>query len=277
MIRRHGDDGYAMVAAIAALAVFGYIAFAMLAAERGHLADVAATRAQARLAAAADGALVLAAERLRTDWRIDSRVYRETIDGVAVTLRIEDERGKIRLNQLTDDQVRRMFEAADAPPMRVAALTDAFLDWRDGDDERRADGAERDDYARRGIMPRNGNLHSVGELAFIAGLDRRTFDRIAPAATVFFGTGSFSPETAQPLAIAVMTEAGEDSPEAIERQRALAGQRTALEFTDRPDLRGRPLTVRIRAEDGDGGRLEQATIIEYPAGASGPWTVRYRD
>lgn len=280
-MRRRRDAGYALVAAVAALAAFAYIAYAMLAAERGALAGVGADRVQAALSAAADAGLVIAAERLTGDprerWQIDSRPYRVGLGTVAITVRIEDERGKIRLNQLDDGQIRLLFESAGATGKRGDELADAFMDWLDDDDEARARGAEAPAYAARGIVPRNGALRSVEELALIRGMDARTYGRIAAAATVFFGnSGGFSPDTAQPLAIAVMTGVGMGAPQVIARERELAGALPALAIGDPPNIAARPLTVRVVAEDGQGGRLERATIIEFPAGPSRGWVIRYR-
>lgn len=281
---RHADAGYALLAAIAAVAVFGYIAFAMLAAERGGLAGAIAEGKRAQLSAAADGALVLAATRLSVreagvaPWRIDGRPYRATIGAVDVVIRIEDERGKIRLNDLDDDQVRLLFESAGVQGRAVDELTDAFLDWTDGDDAPRPFGAEATAYAQSGYRPRNGPFLTVGEIALIRGMTPALYARIAPAATVFFGAGgSFSPQTAAPLAIAVMTGGGLQSKDVIDRQRAIAGQRTALEPESALDLAARPLTIRVIASDNGGARLERVTIIEFPRGVPGSWEIRYQE
>lgn len=280
--RPAGEEGYALIAAVVAMALFSYIAYAMLAAERGALAGISALKAQARLAAAADAGLVLAATRVGGTgagprWSIDSRPYRARFDDIDLAIRIEDERGKIRLAALSEDQARLMFENAGVGGRRLDELTDAFLDWTDSDDERRPYGAEAEDYRMQGIRPRNGALRTMGELARIRGMDRMTYDRIAPAATLFFGeSGGFSPSTAQPLAVAVMTGTGMGSPQVIERQRELAGQRVAIDLGEAVDLRARALTVRIVARDRDGGQLTRATIIEFPQGR-GSWEIRYRN
>lgn len=279
---RQPEEGFALVTALIALALFAAIAFAMLATEKGNLAGVAAHDAQARLVAAADAGVVLAAARLSTPggnrWRIDGRAYRLDWNGLALTIRVEDERGKIRLNDLTDAQARLMFEGAGASGRRVDELADALLDWIDPDDDPRPYGAEAADYARLGYAPRNGALRTVSELALVRGMDRGIYARIAPAATVFFGgAGGFDPANAHPLALAVMMETGMDSPEVIERKRALAGQRTALEPDSASSLAGRPLTIRVTADDGQGARLERSTIIEFPSPALDRWEIRYQD
>jgi general secretion pathway protein K len=281
--KRGSQDGFALVTALAAVAIFGFIAFAMLAAEKGNMAGVIAQGEQARLAAAADAGLVIAASHLSATgmgaqpWRIDGRAYALRYRDVALAIRIEDERGKIRLNDLSESQVRLMFESAGVTGRRVDDLTDAFLDWTDSDDEARPNGAEAAAYQRQGYRPRNGALTTVSELALIRGMDRTLYERLAPVSTVFFGgAGAFDPTTASPLAMAVMMESGMGSPEIIARQREMAGQRTALELGDRPPLGARPLTVRITAQLPDGAKLERATIIEFPDAVPGRWEIRYQ-
>lgn len=283
-MRGEGDRerGYALLAAVAGLAAFGYIAFAMLAAERGGLAVSSAIQARARLAAATDAGLVMAAVHVAARdgaarWHIDSRPYVTRFDGIDLTIRIEDERGKIRLDRLDESQVTLMFESAGARGRQLDRLRDSYLDWTDDDDEARLFGAESADYSRQGIVPRNGPVQSVSELFRISGMTRQIYDRIAPAATVFFGnSGGFSVPTAQPLALAVITGVGMGAPQVIARQRELAGQRAALGPDASGSIAARALTVRVLAQDGSGGRLERSTIIEFPEGPSGHWVIRMR-
>jgi len=281
--RRAGEDGYALLAAVGALALFGWIAFTVTAAGRGGVASAGAIVEQARLAAAAEAGLALAvnhlAARNRADrWSIDARPYQERFDGIRITVRIEDERGKIPLNRIDEAQVRLMFEALGLPEDRVAALTDAFIDWRDDDDMARPLGAEAEWYGAAGVRPRNGDLRSIDELMQIKGFDPDLYARLSRSVTVWPGmSGAFEPANADPLAIAVMTRAGMGSPQVIERQRELAGQRPAQSIAPDVELAGRPLTVRVTADHGVEGRMEQATVIEFLRRGSGEWGIRYRE
>jgi general secretion pathway protein K len=60
----------------------------------------------------------------------------------------------------------------------------------------------------------------------------------------------------------------------IERQRELAGQRTAIDITPDVDLIRRPLTVRVTVTDGRGGRFQAAPVIELTGLRERPFVVR---
>ena len=277
------DRGFAMVAAVAGIAAFAWIGLEAIAANRGAIAGVDAHAERAELEAAADAGLMLAIHGLATPdrtqrWSFDSRPRNVKFGDADLTITVEDERGKIPLNSIEDDQVRAMFEAAGAEGERLDGLVDAFEDWRDEDDDRRADGAEAADYLAQGIRPRNGQFLDVDELMQIKGMDRRIFDRLAPNLTVFFGnTGGFSPRTAQPLALAVMSGHGGDDPASIDRERDLEGEAPALQIEDDVSLVGRDLTVRVVARDGRGGGFRRAAVIELTGSAAQPYWIRYVD
>jgi general secretion pathway protein K len=66
------------------------------------------------------------------------------------------------------------------------AIGDAVLDWRDGDDLVRAQGAEKDAYQRAGsaYVPRNAPLTRWDEFLRIRGVTQSLADRITPYLTV---------------------------------------------------------------------------------------------
>jgi general secretion pathway protein K len=133
---RSGEDGFALVAALGAAMLLALIAYTVLASDRAAIADLEAQQTRARLEAAADAAVATAIEGLDAPagrrWPIDGSSRTLDVDGQAVEVAVEDERGKIPLKSLTPDQARRLFKAAGASGGRLDQLTDSFLDWRDG-------------------------------------------------------------------------------------------------------------------------------------------------
>ncbi len=274
------EAGYAMVAAVAAIALLGLMSLGLVAAGAGMTAGVAAEVERARLMAAADAGLAIAASRLAEPdrarrWSIDGRTRNLRFAGTDLIVRIEDERGKIPLNQLTEEQVRAMFESFGAPPEIAATQADAFLDWIDDDDEARENGAEAPYYAPLGRRPRNGALHSLGELLLIRGITADVYDRLNGAASIYSNEREgFDERYAAPLALSVMSGGGLDSPAVIDRERELAGQRPAIELADAETLVGRPLTIRVVALRPGGGRFTRATLIELTGRDTQPYVVR---
>lgn len=273
------DDGYALVAAIVSVAAFAYVAFAVLAVDRGAMAVGEARQTQARLEAAADAGIALALHGLGQPdgparWSLDSRPTRTSFDGANLTILIQDEFGKIPLGRLDEAESRRMFEAAGLKGARLDAATDAFLDWVDDDEDPRPAGAEDETYASQGLRTRDGRMRTLEELAQIRGMDAATVAALADIATVWADEGFFSPTNADPRVVGVMSEGGLDSPEAIQRRRERAGQRTALDTNEAPRLIGRPLTVTAVAEDGAGGRAVRSVVAVLTGRRETPVFIR---
>jgi general secretion pathway protein K len=270
------------VAAVVGVAAFAYVASAVLAVDRGALAGAAAQQTRTRLEAAADAGLALALHGLGQPggterWSLDARPVRTSFDGVALTVVVEDEYGKAPLGRLTEAQARRLFEAAGVRGARLDTLTDAFLDWTDGDDEPRPAGSEDAAYADRGLRSRDAPALTIEELAELRGMDPATLAALAPAVTVWADRGFFAETYAHPVALAAMTEGGADSPAVIQRRRERAGQVAALPAGEPVRLTGRPLTIRVVAEDGQGGRFERSAVVQLTGRPEAPYRVRQLD
>lgn len=274
------EQGYAMLAAVVAIAVLALMSLALIDTGRGLALGVVADAERARLAAAADAGLAIAVrnhtepDRARR-WSIDGRPRRLRFAGTDLIITIEDERGKIPLNQLADEQVRALFETLGSSGAVLEAQTEAFLDWRDDDDEVRPNGAEAPYYAPLRRIPRNGALRSVEEMALIRGITPDMVDRLRGTATAYRDLREgFDDRFATPLALSIMSGGGLGSPAVINRERELAGQRVAIELAEAESLVGRPLTVRVAARRPGGSRFDRATVIELTGRRDTPFVVR---
>lgn len=275
--RRPGEEGYALLTAVLAMAMLAAISVTLIGTTRVALDGAGADYAHAKLAAADDAGLVLALHQLtlvesERRWAPDGRTHRLRFDGIGLSISIEDEHGKVPLNRIDDAQARALFAAAGVGGDSLDALTDAFLDWRDPDGLVRAHGAEAAYYAPLGRAPRNGPLHSLEELLGVRGMTPALLARLRPAVTVSGGQGSgFDERFAQPLAIRVM---GGSEVSAIQRERELAGERPALTMTQGESLVARALTIRVEARDGAGGALGRSALVELTGHAELPFVVR---
>jgi general secretion pathway protein K len=278
--RRDGEDGYAILAAIIAIAVLGLMSLSLIDTGRGIALGALSEAERARLAAAADAGLAYAVVNLsRPDrasrWSIDGRARNVSFAGTDLLITVEDEHGKVPLNQLSDEQARALFEELGASGLALAVQTDAFLDWIDDDDEPRANGAEVDYYTPRRIVPRNGELRSVEELLHIRGLTPDILRKLRGKATAGRNQGTgFDDRFATPLALSIMSGSGPNSAAVISRERELAGQRVAIDLAEEESLVGRPLTVRVEARRPGGGHFERATLIELTGRREAPYVVR---
>jgi general secretion pathway protein K len=279
MHRRRGEEGYALVAAVAAIAVFATVSLGVMAATRSALVGGIADSDAARAAAAADAGLILAVDGLLATapedrWAIDGRVRTLGFDGAGLAIRIEDERGKIPINLAEESQLTALLELAGLSGDKLRIARDSLEDWIDDDDEPRPDGAEADYYRATGIRPRNGALLSLGELRRVRGFDAALIERIRPLVTVTFGTGGFDARFAQPGAIGIMQGGGEGSPAAIARRRELEGQQTAFAPTSDIALIGRPLTIIVDASLPGGAHCRRTAIISLTGDRTQPYIIR---
>jgi general secretion pathway protein K len=279
---RSGERGYAMLAAILGIAAFSYVGFEAIAENRGVVSEVQAENERAKLSAACDAGVALvvsglASKSKKQQWPIDGVARTLNFDDVALSVTVEDERGKVPLNGVNEDQVRQLFAAAGVSGPRLDTLVDSFEDWLDPDDDRRPNGAESKDYLSQGYKPRNGGFHTITELRSIRGMDDALYARVAPAVTVFFGeSGGFSESTSQLLALEALSEVGPTSPEVVERQQELAGQKPSPVLANPPYLIGRTLTVRVEAKRA-GADIKRSAILELTGNSADPVWIRYLD
>lgn len=271
------DRGYALVAAIVAVAAFGYIAFEVLAADRGQIAGVGARVEQAKLQAAADAGLMLAIHNLgdpdpTRHWPIDGSIRLSDFDGTNLAIAIQDERGKAPLDGLNATQARALFENAGAADTRVDALVAELSNFQFGDEQPDPDAPPAAGDAGLYGTIRQGGFRTVGDLMALKDMDATLFERVAPAVTVFFGeSGPFEPNNAGPLARATMTADEDTTPDLLAQGNA-----------DRPPPRqadvnmvGRTLTVSVVAVDRRGARAHRVAIVELTGFSPEPYWIRY--
>jgi general secretion pathway protein K len=279
-MKRDREKGYAMLAAILGIAAFSYIGFEVIAEGRGVVSEVQAENERAKLTAACNAGIQIAVANLaskdkRQQWPIDGLARTIKFDDVTLSIAVEDERGKLPLNGVNEDQIRQLFSAAGIAGPRLDTLVDSFEDWLDPDDDRRPHGAELADYLSQAYKPRNGGFHTVSEIRLIQGMDDDLYARVAPNVTAFFGeSGGFSESTSQILALEALSEVGPTSPEVLEREQELAGQKQSPLIASPPLLTGRTLTVRVKASRA-GAEIRRSAIIELTGSPADPVWMRY--
>jgi general secretion pathway protein K len=274
---RRRERGFAMIAAVAAVGFFGYLALVAVAGGRGAVDSAEAGLVRARLSADADAGLALAIHELALSeptrrWSLTDPPRRVGFQGARLTITVEDENGKIPVNFIRAEQLHRLFDLAGADPGQIDALVAAFIDLR-GDPrpggETSADAAVLDPR----IAAQRGPLTSLDELLLLPGMSPALFARIAPALTVHAATPTFDPRTASPLALAVMAPSAPNGPAPSEQVRDRTGAMSAAPAAP-ISLAGRTLALRVDAEDGQGGRFSRTEIVEFTGAAVRPYVVR---
>ena len=112
-----------------------------------------------------------AAANLAAAWQGSQESHQVQMPGGTVQVRVEDEGGKLNINQASEENLTDLFTALEFTPEQVRTMVDSILDWRSGGDQPRPYGAKSSYYL--GLDPpyvaRNGPLEAVEELGWVRG------------------------------------------------------------------------------------------------------------
>jgi general secretion pathway protein K len=195
--------GFALVSVLWAAIILAVIAASIMASGRSD-ARISRSRATAAQGIAlADAGINAATYRLlardpAVHPPLDGTPFRIDIEGRTITVRVQDEAGKIDLNVAPAALLLRLLSATGLDPEAAQAETDRILDWREGGDLRRLNGAKQEDYRLAGYSygPRGAAFLSIDELRLVMGMTPELYERLKPAITVVSQLGSIDPAVA---------------------------------------------------------------------------------
>ena len=266
---RRRERGVVLLGAVAALGALALVATGLAttaAVDRRRTADaLESLQADALTRSAVVTAAVLLGEEASTDEQDSPRsawahpVARQQIGPGWVEVTVEDEARRLDLNAPGVEVILgRLLRRLGLDP----DLADALADWTDRDDVERPHGAERDWYRRRvpALVPPNGPLGSVSELAFLRAADARAVERLRPFVTVA-GEPRLNPNTAPPE----LLEAWLDDPQ---RAGDILAQRaqTLVQCDDLPPCTTRAQHYLVRATVGVGRVRRRVEAVVWAAG-----------
>ena len=198
--------GVALLTATVLLVMISLVALEQTIVAKPRRLVVAAIRDRAELEAAANGGVeharatlshlleVGAMQSVRDAARVvdawssaDGMVLTSPPDGeLQYRVTIADAGARLNINTATPEQIRSLFAAMRVDARRADRLAQAIADWRDPDQLRRVNGAEREDYLRAGraILPDDGPFASVDMLRFVVGMTDSLYQLTAPYLTV---------------------------------------------------------------------------------------------
>lgn len=215
--------------------------------------------------------------------RLDARPY--TLAG-GVTVRLQDARGLVNLNAPNGADFERLLLLRGFAAGRARALTAALLDYADGDQLVRPDGAEAAAYRAAGrAPPPDRPLRDVGELALVLGADTAPSPlddaRLLAALHAGFARGlnvnsasgdvlqaaGFTPQQAASL-LAVRRDQPVETMADLQRVAGLAASPDPLRF---PLFPADELRIELERD----GRVLLFGITLTPRGADAPWRIDY--
>ena len=113
----------------------------------------------------------------KKEWVTDGRSYLLSSDQAVCELRIMSEAGKIDINTVSENTLRKVVGNLGLQGEARDIVVDSVMDWRDPDDFSRVNGAENDYYQtlKEPYNCKNGNLDSIEELLLVRGVTPELF------------------------------------------------------------------------------------------------------
>jgi general secretion pathway protein K len=196
-------------------------------------------------------------------WRTDGVAQSFEFEGIAMKVSIQDELGRIDLNQAETPVFTALLQSAGLEFNSAAALADKIVDWRTATPLKRLNGAKEKEYgaAASAYLPRNGPFQSVDELLLVMDMTPALFRRIEPALTVYSGRQFIDPQVAPREALLAQPNM---TPDTV--QSALAARGSQQLAPDRligdpmASLRGRAFTIRTEFQKSNRAIAYEAAV-----------------
>jgi general secretion pathway protein K len=192
------DRGAALLVVILGLALAAAAAGAILLTARAEVSETRLHLEAARARALAAAGVEIAAARLLAD-EAPPRAFKTKLDGVELAIAVEDEAGKVDVNEAEPELIEAALRAAGLKTSEAARLADAIADWRDADDERRPQGAEAAEYRGKGRPPpRDRPFRTLDELRGVLGFPPEVLPALRRFATAHSQLRGLDPREAAP-------------------------------------------------------------------------------
>jgi general secretion pathway protein K len=181
-------------------------------------------KAEALADAAVYRAIIGVSEPLESDkWLANGTAYELSFPGGEVTVTIQDEVGKIDLNEGQDSLLQGLFTLAGVESIVSWGLVDSIVDFRDTDDLTEAKGAEDKDYEAAGLPhgAKDAPFESVEELRQVMGMTYDIYEKVAPLLTVHSKRPGFNPNYAPREVLLALPGVGDEKVDAFMDERSL--------------------------------------------------------
>ena len=214
---RRRERGFTFLVVIWALSVLVVLAMVFGRSTSAHLKATRNAVDNARAEALADAGVELAVLDLaRGRTGAGARFSRDgrplgcsVAGGERLVIAVEDEVGKVDINMAEAELIEAALIAAGLEARAADRLAQTILDWRDGDDQRRADGAEAGDYREAGRSgPKNRLFDTIEEVEQVLGAPIGLAEAVRPYATIYSGQQTLDAGRAPPRLAAALTTRG---------------------------------------------------------------------
>lgn len=185
-------QGFALITVLWITAFLTVIAGAVSYQSRGSLKLANNVVSNLKTRHAAEGALLLTANKLiKRDelqgFALRGPIFKYDMDGVVVTVNVADESGKIDINLAPIDLLSSLLTTLGLDVQSSASVANAIADWRDEDSLKRTNGAEDQDYLARGLpyQAKDDEFDSIEEISLVLGMSTQLYNSVKPYITVY--------------------------------------------------------------------------------------------
>jgi general secretion pathway protein K len=272
MTRRGGQrsasghqGGIALVLVLWVIALMTVIALSVSSLSRTEVLLARNRVDEARIRALADAAVAQAVLHLSAPeeedfWLPDGSPHDWVFAGNTLRISITNEASRADLNRASDLVLEKLLRAADPENTNVEALVAAVLDWRDGDESSRPQGAERSDYRADGrpYGSQNGPFREAAEIGQVLGVSQELAQRLVPHLTVDSPNSRVDLDYADPFVRGALSEDESDSP--VVDADAPSGREPERDQDREGALKRGGPTYRIHVNLADGGPAMETLI-----------------
>lgn len=207
-----GQSGFALILVLWVLMIIGLLAAGYAHHTKTRVTDVRSHQTVVDLQWRSYAGLALAIaeiERVKATGAASPDQYACSFGDADVVAIIEDEQGKIDLNEVSPETVSALLVEMGTDKDDARQLALRLADYLDPDDFSRSSGNEATDFLQRGLAPpRNGRLISLRDLAGIPGWRQISMQEISQHATVHSGRRQVDPASASDTVRTVLTNLG---------------------------------------------------------------------
>ncbi|KAB2936993.1 MAG: general secretion pathway protein GspK [Hyphomicrobium sp.] len=290
-LRRDSESGFALVIVIWGLLLVAVLATAFSVAMRTYTQATANLVENARAAAYADAGVAIAVaallDRRKTNsgWRgrlrLDGMPLGCSIGSEArLEIAVQDEAGRIDINFADERLLVALFQSAGASQGESQAYVDRLVDFRDGDNLRRAAGAELAEYRSAGLTygPKNSEFSSIDELEQVLGVPTDLFRSVRPYITVHSRLPGIDVSVAPRPLLRALAGDGLDGSDSVDRGQAppVSQLRPDLSLLTTLGVRssGRIFSIVAIASTAGGARFVREAVVELTDQQQAPFQFK---
>jgi general secretion pathway protein K len=180
------DRGFALLLVLWSLVLVTLLITSLTASARSDARIAVNLRAQAEAEAEADGAISEALfhvlDQGQAHWNADGTPHVIAWRGGRITLRIEDESGKVNPNNASQQLLQALLHNLGVDDRAARAVAAAIVDWRSPDAESVLGGSKLAQYRAAGLSyaPPNAPFETLDELGAVLGMTPDILARLTP-------------------------------------------------------------------------------------------------